>query len=58
MQTSDITRQWTQGNYGKFNRGVDKSRNPVFYFVYDNYFNSYGIWIMLNYIYLADGIYS
>ena len=27
-------------NYGKFNRGVGESRNPVFYFAYDNYFNS------------------
>lgn len=27
-------------NYGKFNRGVGGSRNPVFIFAYDNYFNS------------------
>ena len=28
-------------NYGKFNRGVGESQNPVFfYFIYNNYFNS------------------
>ena len=40
MQTGDITKQWMQENYGKFNRGVGESRNPVFYFIYNNYFNS------------------
>lgn len=40
MQTGNIMKQWTQGDYGKFNRGVGENRNPVFYFAYDNYFNS------------------
>lgn len=30
MQTGDIMRQWTQEDYGKFNRGVGENRNPVF----------------------------
>lgn len=27
MQTGDIMRQWTQEDYGKFNRGVGENRN-------------------------------
>lgn len=40
MQTGDAMRQWMPENCGKFNRGVGEIRNPVFYFVYNNYFNS------------------
>ena len=27
MQTGNIMRQWTQEDYGKFNRGVSENRN-------------------------------
>ena len=37
MQTGDIMRQWMQENYGKFNRGVGESRNPVFILPNINY---------------------
>ena len=30
MQTGDIMMQWMLENYGKFNRGVGESQNPVF----------------------------
>lgn len=38
------------------NQGSRRKPKPCFYFAYNNYFNSYNIWIMLNYIYLIDEI--
>lgn len=37
MQTGDIMRQWTQENYGKFNRGVGETETLFFILSNINY---------------------